>query len=257
MWYIARQQYFKINSKTYWKAVCYRKKGSLEVGCFVQKMMRLPIVRSGSVFHRHVGRTVGGVGHWEGYGWWMVVRKCGAGVWISFPGLFPCESEAQCLPSETWLRFRPDGPVLHLREPHRPRAQLSPSSLLSHLLHFLFFASILSLIQTQSPPPFFPFPFISRCLPLWASQFLTFFPLTLSSPPSHVPCLPLLLRFSTFASSLFALLHHPSLFFCVVECQRGEKAMRRSQITVGGGYWLNLYLLTLVPCARFNCLWRH
>lgn len=33
-----------------------------------------------------------------------------------FPGLRPCASRAQCLPSETWLCLRPDGLVQHLRE---------------------------------------------------------------------------------------------------------------------------------------------
>lgn len=148
--------------------------------------MSLPTVRSDIVFHQHVGWTVGGV--WVLGG--LLVRKCWTGVWISFPGLFPCESEAQCLPSETWLRFRPDGLVQHLREPHRPRAQLAPSPLSSHPLHFLFSPSILSFIQTQSPPPLFPFPFISCCLPLWASQFLTFSPLHSTFTSPHVPYHP-------------------------------------------------------------------
>lgn len=177
-----------------------------------------------------------------GYGGWMVVRKCGTAVWIFFPGLFPSESEAQCLPSETWLCFRPDGPVLHLRELHRPRAQLSPSSLFSHL-HFLFFASILYFIQ--SPPPF-PF-YFHVLLPPTLSIILSYFsPLTLLSPLSHVPYLPLL-NLSTSAFSRFALLRLPSFFLCVAECQRVEKAIRWSQITVGGGYCLTLSSWPLVP----------
>ena len=105
-------------------------------------VMKLPVLRSGSFLHQHVGRTVGTVHFWVDYGEWMVLRKCGTGVWISFPGPFPCESDAQCLLSETWLCFRPDGPILHLRDAHCPRAQISPSFLFSYLCLFLFFSSI-------------------------------------------------------------------------------------------------------------------
>lgn len=97
----------------------------------------------------------------------------------------------------------------------RPRARLAPSPLSSPLLHFLFFPSILSLIQVQSPPPPPP-PLISHHLPLGASHFLTLL------------CVPRLPSLCPPSSPVF-------LFLCVAECQRGEKAMRRSQITVGRG----------------------
>lgn len=136
---------------------------------------------------------------------WMMVRKCWAVVWISFPGLFPCESEAQCLPSETWLCFRPDGLVRHLREPHRPRACSSlpllsslisstssfpPPSYLSfkinHLLLFSPFSFHLWLPPTSRPASFF-FLFLSPHLSpmslalLLCSALLFFFP-----PPSPI-----------------------------------------------------------------------
>lgn len=141
-------------------------------------VMRLPTVRSGGAFHQHMGWTLGGV-EVEFFFGWMLVRKCWTCVWISLPGPLPCESEAQCLPSETWLRFRPDGLVQHLREPHRPRARLSPSPPLSSLsslplplfpLHLIFHSNPIS--SSSFFFFFYPlFPFISRRLPLWASQF--------------------------------------------------------------------------------------
>lgn len=171
-----RQQYFKISSKT-----CWRKKA---VGKW--DVIRLQAVRYGN-----------NPAH-------ALVRKCWAAAWISFPGLLPCESEAQCLPSEAWLCFRPDGLGWHLRAPLPQSPALFLFSLLSSppLPHF---PSILSLIQTHSP-----FPFISCCLPLRASQFL------ISPPPHlpHVPCPPLALS-PTFPFSLFALIRLPcsSLFY--------------------------------------------
>lgn len=93
-----------------------------------------------------------------------------------FPGLLPCESDAQCLPSETWRRLRPDGPVQHLRAPAPPGAcrSLLPATLPS--TH-----CFLSFIKTQHL--FFPFappshpPFIS-CIP----------PPPLPLSPSSLPC---------------------------------------------------------------------
>lgn len=73
---------------------------------------------------------------WACYGERMVLRKCGTGVWICFPGPRPCESDAQCLLSETWLRFRPDGLILHLRAPSPHSPDLSLFSPLSSLPPF-------------------------------------------------------------------------------------------------------------------------
>lgn len=113
----------------------------------------------------------------------------------------------------------------------------------------------------SSPPlPLFPLHLIYHSNPISSSSSPFFFhlllPPTLSItvsyffPPSlylHLTPCPFppssFLLSPTFPSSLFALLRLLSflpLLLCVVECQRGEKAMRRSQITVGGGYCLNL-----------------
>ena len=146
----------------------------------------------------------------KGCGRRMVVRKCGVGVWISSLGLFPCKSEAQCLPSETWLCSRPDGPVLHLREPRRPRAQLSlfspllfpplslfsPSylsfkpSLLPLLLLFSLFLSSLATSNFEHPSSLLPPPpFTSLSCPL--------------SPPSAVPLFVFLVPLCPLSSPVF------------------------------------------------------
>ena len=215
-------------------------------------MMSLPTVRSDIVFHQHVGWTVGGV--WVLGG--LLVRKCWTGVWISFPGLFPCESEAQCLPSETWLRFRPDGLVRHLREPHRPRAQLAPSPLSSHPLHFLFSPSILSFIQTQSPPPLFPFPFISCCLPLWVSYFP---PLALPSPlpMSLITPLPAQPYFSFLPLCPPCVSCLSSFFTLCSKVSERRKGYEEKPDHSGRGILAQPLFLTLGPSAQFICLRRH
>lgn len=53
-------------------SVCVIEKKAV-LNCCLWQLMRLPIVRSDSVIHQHVGRTVGGA-------LWMVVRKCRTGV---------------------------------------------------------------------------------------------------------------------------------------------------------------------------------
>lgn len=136
--------------------------------------------------HQHMGRMLGRFNFWVGCGKWLVLGKCGAGVWISIPGLSPLESDAQCLLSETWLCFRPDGPIPHLREPCHPRAQISLSFLFSSLISSSFSTpSYLSFIRSLSP--LFSFPFMSCCVPLWTS-----FPSVSYFSPyyhPHVPCL--------------------------------------------------------------------
>lgn len=111
----------------------------------------------------------------------------------------------------------------------------------------------------SSPPlPLFPLHLIYHSNPISSSSFPFSFhlalPPTLSIAVSYFfpphstftscPLPPPLLLSPTFPSSLLALVRLlsflPLFLLCVVECQRGEKAMRRSQITVGGGYCLNL-----------------
>lgn len=134
----------------------------------------------------------------------------------------------------------PQSPALSL--------SLSASSLLSHPLHVLFSPSILSVIQTQSPPPLFPL-YFHLFLPPTLSITVSYF-----FPTSTAPLCP-----STFPPSPLSPLRLPSFFllYSVKHCQRGEKAMRRGQITVGGGMLAQPLLLTLGPCARFVCLRRH
>lgn len=105
--------------------------------------------------------------------------------------------DAQCFPSETWRRLRPDGPVQHLRAPAPPGAcgSLLPTppppptaSYLScklNILHLFF----------PFPPPFHP-PFISCSLPpspppLSLSPFA---PMSLALSPTFPPSLCGLLR---------------------------------------------------------------
>lgn len=95
-----------------------------------------------------------------------------------FPGLSPWASRAQCLPSETWLCLRPDGPVQHLREsavapgacstlalpsPSPSTSSFTPPSYLScklNILHLFFlFIRLSSLAASHfEPPPPCPLP---------------------------------------------------------------------------------------------------
>lgn len=153
--------------------------------------------------------------------------------------------------------IRPDGLVLHLREPHRPRAQHSPSSLFSHPLHFLFFPSILSFIQTQSLPPLF--------LSSLAASHFEHHSFLLFSPPSTFtfpPC-PLPHPFCS-ASLLFLLPSLPSFisrlsssFILCSTVSKRQKGYEEKPDHCGRGVLAQPLLLTLGPCAQFICLRRH
>lgn len=122
-------------------------------------------------------------------------------------------------------------------EPNCPRAQLSSSFLSSHPHNFLTSPVILSLIQTHSP-----FPFISCCLPLRASQFLIY-------PPISPPC-PLPPRVQPYFSFLSVCPHSSPMFlpllFSLVTCQIGEKAVSRGEITAERASRLTLFSWPLI-----------
>lgn len=169
-------------------------------GMFCAAVIKLPVLRSGSVFHQHMGRMVGRVGYWVECGERM---DGGKKVWNGCLNLF------------SWFfSMRKWCPVFTVRDLaplssrwSRPASERAPSPQSPALSLFSLFSSLLL--------PLFPLHLISHSNPINSSSFSVSFHVLL--PPTwsvsfllfpklclHLsPVFPVSL-FSPFASSLFA-----------------------------------------------------
>lgn len=215
---------FKINSerKKILEGSVLFEKGHSGTGLFCAVVMKLPILRSGSIFHQHVWRMVGRVSYWVGCRGWMVVRTCARVFESLFLGFFHVKvmPSVYCQrPGSTFVQMVPSC-IWEIPIAPEPNSLPLPSSLISSPSSF-------------PPPSYLSFRpnlllFLSLFLSCLAASHLEHHsfllsPLVLPSPLLCVPCLSCLLSFSTFTSFLFSVFHLPFFSICsrVSERQKG------------------------------------